>query len=133
MLEDGIVLLICADATVASIAPIGGFLAEAAKNLVPPTWTYLFAGGSTEYTLQGERGPRMRRLQIDAYGATDVGGSDAIMLSVAIDAVLDNFRGLLPDPDQTGVLSCLMEEEPHDFYDEASRTYRRMTEYLICY
>jgi hypothetical protein len=44
--------------------------------------------------------------------------------------VLNGFSGVLPDPDSTFVSSCFTSDEM-DFFDEASRTYRRMIEYEI--
>jgi hypothetical protein len=138
MLEQGLVTLVQSDPVVASIATNGGgYHVQVPKDLLtpdgPPTWSYMFVGGSADITLQAERGPRIRRLQIDTYGNSSGNGADAITLSKAIDDVLNGFSGTLADPDNTGVLSCLAGEEPSDFFDEAGRTYRRMTEYDICF
>jgi len=114
---------------VAAIAASGGFLGQLPKDMVLPSWTYLYVGGTPDHTLAGERGPRHRRLQIDCYAYDQAG---TITLASAIDVVLNNFRGTLSDPDSTFVQSCLMEQEPMDFpYDDASRTFRRMIEYEI--
>ena len=139
MIETGLVQLIQGTPAVNSIAPVGGFMAQLPKDLItaggPPSWTYAFGGGNTEHTLLGLLGPRQCHLLIECYGAPDQGGADAVSLSEAINGVLDGFSGPLPDPSPptSGILSCLLEEEPKDYFDDAGRTYRRMFEYLICF
>lgn len=133
MIEEGIVRLVQADSGVLAIAPVGGFFTELPKDLTLPSWSYRLVGGAVSHTLQGARGPRAVRLQIDCYGANTGNGADAIGLAAAIDAVLDGFTGALSDPDATVVDSCLLEEEPMDFFDDAGRTYRRMLEYHLIY
>ena len=143
-LEQGIVALVGSDPTVASLATRGGgFLAELPKGFLnpdgslvagPPSWTYIRAGGTADYTLQNERGPRDTRIQIDVYG---VGGASAINLATAIDNVLSGFSGTFYDnaspPNAVGVMSCLEAQEPVDIFDATSRTWRRRLEYRVMY
>lgn len=118
-------------AAVAAIAASGGFLGTLPKDLALPSWTYLFVGGSAEYTLLGARGPRRRRLQVDCYGNT---AAESIALEHAIDAVLSGFSGTLTDLDSIKVDSILMSAEPVDFgLDPDSRSYRRMIEYEVTF
>lgn len=142
-LEQGIADLVNSDATVQSIATNGGgFLVQLPTDFLnadgsfngAPTWTILRAGGRTEHTLSGLRGPREALIQIDCMA---VNPADAVNLSIAIDAVLDGFSGAFFDsaspPNATAVLSCLEQAEPFDHYDTPFRTWRRVLEYLVLY
>ena len=127
MIEQGLVGLIQADAAVRKIAPAGGFLSELPKDYPLPSWTQKTVSQPTSASLTSFRGLKMRRFQIDCYGNA---AADAINLAQAIDNVLDGFRGTLGDPDDTYVDSCL-QSDLIDFFDDASRSYRRMLEYEI--
>lgn len=127
MIEQGLVGLIEGNAAVRAIAPTGGFLAELPKDYPLPSWTHKTVSQPTSATLTSFKGTKMRRWQIDCYGAA---AADAINLAQAIDGVLDGFRGTLGDPDATYVDSCL-QSDLIDFFDDASRSYRRMLEYEI--
>jgi hypothetical protein len=70
-----------------------------------------------------------RRLQVDVYGAK---GVDVLPLANAINNVLSGYSGTLPDPDETQVRSILR-SNIIDFFDDLSRTYRRMLEYMVTY
>jgi hypothetical protein len=67
-------------------------------------------------------------LQIDCYGST---AAQAITLAKAIDAVLNGYRGTLPDADATVVQGCfrlnLIDPDPWD----ASQECRRILEYEL--
>ncbi len=130
MIEQGLVGLVQADAGVRAIAPTGGFISTLPKDFQQPSWTHKTVSQPPSSLLQGPSGFKMRRVQIDCYGTAASQGADTILLAAAIDDVLDGFRGTLSDPDSTYVDSCL-QSDLMDFFDEASRTYRRMLEYEI--
>jgi len=125
MIEQGIVLLVQADTSVAAIAAAGGFFAQLPKDQALPSWTYRLVADKSSYTFVGPVAVGSRRLQIDCYGYA---AADCILLGNAIDAVLSGFKGTLNDPDATIVQGCFR-TNGMDFFDEVSRTFRRMLEY----
>jgi hypothetical protein len=127
MLEQGLVQLVNADATVAGITTNGGFgFDELAKDTVLPSWAFRFSGGKSYPTLLGARGFRWRRLEIHCM-ANDA--DTVILLSTAINAVLEGFSGNLPDGT---MIDCIYNENsPIDFFDASTRTYRRVHEYEV--
>lgn len=127
MIESGLSLLVQANSAVLAICPVGGFLTQLPKDQVLPSWSYMIISDHPNYVFEGESALSSRRFQIDCYGNT---GEDTINLAKAIDAVLNGFRGLLPDTDSTIVPGCFR-TGTQDFFDEARRSYRRMLEYLI--
>ena len=128
MIENGIVKLVQGNASVSAIATSGGGLfAEVPKDDLLPIWTYRVVSLSPDITLLSFKGLKKMRLEIDCYGSAAV---DCVNLARAIDVVLNGFSGVLSDPDSTFVSSCFTSDEM-DFFDEASRTYRRMIEYEI--
>lgn len=130
MIEAGLQKLIQADPAVKAIAKTGGFLAQVPKDLTLPTWTMMVVSQTADYTLQGEQGPFFRRIQIDCYGKT---AAEAMLLAKAIDDVINNFTGALSDEDSTVVQSCLQSDLQDFPFDDASRTFRRMIEYQVCF
>lgn len=128
MIEAGIVSLIQASSAVAALCPNGaGFLSQLPINQALPSWSYSFISDVPTYVFEGRDKLTMRRLQIDAYGAS---GADTINLAHAIDAVLNDFRGTLTDADHTIVTGCFR-ANLIDFFDRDSRTYRRMLDYRL--
>jgi hypothetical protein len=127
MLEAGFVTLVMASGRVTAIAATGGYLLELPKDQILPSWTYRVVSDHGDYGLRGEHGFVTRRFQIDCYGAK---AADAILLAKAIDAVLSGWKGTLPDPDATVVHGCFR-SDLSDFFDDPSRTPRRMLEYEI--
>lgn len=129
MIEQGLVLLVQADAGVSAISPTGGFFAQLPKDfsLTAPSWTYQTISDVAGYLLTQPETVGERRIQIDCYGAK---AADVILLANAIDALLSGFRGALPDPDATFVQGCFR-DNMIDFFDPDSRTYRRMLDYKI--
>lgn len=121
-------MLVNADSGVQAIAPIGGFDSQLPENQARPSWTYKFYGGQPVSSLTTKSGLRWRHMQIDSYGDN---AADAVTLSAAIDAVLHDYRGTLSDPNSTVVDHVSLVEEPMDFFDDAARSYRRMTEYEV--
>lgn len=129
MIEDGIVMLVQSDPTVAAQCSFGGFYQTLPKGTPLPSWSYQVVSEQTEYTLAGRTDLTPRRLQIDVY-ATD--GAQVLNLTRAIDNVLSGWKGTLPDTQATLVQSIFRDNEI-DFFDDASRTYRRMIEFFINY
>ena len=127
MIEQGLVLLLGSDPTVTSIAAVGGFFAQLPKDQALPSWSYLGVSDKAHYTFAGLVLTSSRRLQIDCYGYT---AADVILLAGAIDRILSGFKGTLTDPDETVVQGAFRTQQI-DFYDEASRTFRRMLEYEV--
>lgn len=130
MIEQGILKMVQTAPAVAALAS-GGWLAELPKDVRLPAWRLTFFGGEQGRTLLGERGVTRRRMQIDCY-CGEPSAAVAVAVAAAIDGVLDEYHGTLPDDEATGVQRCWRPEEPMDFpLDEGSRTYRRMLEYEI--
>src|SRR5689334_19878100 len=125
MIELGIVRLVNSDPAVSAIIANGGFFVELPKDPTLPAWSYTVIGDKPDYTLAGLGGCAYRRLQIDCQCNT---GADCITLAKAIDKVLSGFKGTLPDPDSTVVQGCFR-DRLLDFFNDKSRTYRRMLEY----
>lgn len=121
-------MLVQADATVLSIARNGGAYVQLPKDASLPMWTYRVISNVSGYTLaRGLPGLSMNRMQIDCYART---GAEVINLAEAIDNVLSGFSGTLSDPDTTKIDSCF-QSDVMDFFDDASRSYRRMLEYQV--
>jgi hypothetical protein len=87
----------------------------------------MFVSDVPVYSLDGPNPLAMRRLQIDSFGTV---AADAIRLAAAIDGVLSGYAGALSDPDHMVVQGCFR-SNLIDFFDDASRTYRRMLEYEL--
>jgi hypothetical protein len=129
VIDDGIVLLVQTDPTVAAQCIIGGFYLSLPKGTPLPSWTYQVISEVTDYTLRGRTDLMPRRLQIDVYS---MDGAEAINLTRAIDNVLSGWKGVLPDAQAT-VVQGIFRENELDFFDDASRTYRRMLEFFVNY
>ena len=129
MIEDGIAQLVQSDPVVASQCVFGGFWLSLPKGTPFPSWTFQVISEVTDYTLRGRTDLTPRRLQIDVYA---MDGSEALNLARAIDNVLSGWKGVLPDAQATAVQGIFRDNEI-DFFDDASRTYRRMIEFFIHY
>ena len=131
MIDQGIVMLVSVDVTVASLiqpGATGGTSDELPKDSLLPSWTYKIVSEVPEYELQGKEFP-FRRLEIRSYGTIP---ADAVNLAQAIDKVLEGYRGNLPDPDSTHISSCLRSDRMSGF-DDNRRAWWRMLEYEIWY
>lgn len=129
MIEDGIVMLVQSDPEVFALCPLGGFYATLPKGTPLPSWSYQVVSEVTEYTLRGRTNLMPRRLQIDVYAAD---GAVCQHLARAIDNVLSGWKGVLPDAQAT-VVQGSFSDDKHDFFDDASRTWRRALEFFINY
>jgi len=129
MIEDGIAQLVQTDPTVASQCVFGGFWLALPKGTPLPSWSFTVVSEVTDYTLAGRTDLTPRRLQIDVYA---LDGAEALNLARAIDNVLSGYHGVLPDAQATVVQGAFRENEI-DFFDDVSRTYRRMIEFFIHY
>lgn len=129
MIEDGIVQLVQADPTVLAQCSFGGFYLSLPKGTPLPSWSYQVVSEPAEYTLVGRTDLTPRRLQIDVYA---MNGAQALNLARAIDNVLSGWKGTLPDTQATLVQGIFRDNEI-DFFDDASRTYRRMIEFFVNY
>lgn len=129
MIEQGLVLLVNGSTAVTEIAPAGGYLATLPKDATLPSWTYRFISDVPGLTLETTETLTRSRVQIDCYGNT---AADAIRLAHAINAMLSGYTGVLSDPDATRVQGCFQSNKI-DFFDDASRTPRRLLEYQLWY
>lgn len=130
MIEEGFVKLVQGAPAVAALATVGGFFAELPKDQPLPTWTYTVISNVSNYGLSASPptvGLNMNRMQVDCFAAE---AADAIKLARAIDDVLSGYRGILTDADATRVHGCF-QSDVMDFFDDQSRTYRRMLEYEL--
>ena len=126
-MEAGLAQLVQANAGVAAVCPVGGFLTQLPKDQTLPSWSFIVVSDSALYTFEGESALGSRRLQIDCFGNT---GQETIQLAGAVDAVLSGYQGTLPDVDATALAGCFR-SGMHDFFDDYRRCYRRMLEYTI--
>jgi hypothetical protein len=124
MIGEGLVKLIKA-----SVAGNGGYFVQVPEGTVLPAWSYLFASDVPEAVLAGPEGLSRARVQIDCYADT---GAAVINLAHSLDTVLNGYHGTLTDGDATRVQECFRINRI-DFFDDVSRTYRRMLEYRIWY
>jgi hypothetical protein len=129
MIDNGIVQLVQTDPTVAAQCVFGGFWLSLPKGTPFPSWSYQVVSEVTDYTLAGRTDLMPRRLQIDVYA---MDGAQAQSLARAIDNVLSGWRGTLPDAEAT-VVQGIFRDNELDFFDEASRTYRRLIEFFVHY
>jgi hypothetical protein len=127
MIELGVVLLIEANQAVSAIPNVGGYFGTLPKDATLPAWSYATVSDTADMILGGPTTVGSRRTQIDVYSAD---AATAIQLANAIDALLNGYRGTLPDPDATVVQGCFR-TNMIDFFDVDSRTYRRMLEYVF--
>jgi hypothetical protein len=129
MIDNGIPMMVQADARVLAICPVGGFADELPKGQALPSWTYTVVSDVQIYTQAGRVDLCERRLQIDCYAS---GAADADALRRAINNVLSGYQGILPDTEATEVRGVFCSFLPNSFEPE-SRNFRRMMEAQIHY
>ena len=127
MIEQGIVTLVQNDPAVQALCKHGGYWLSLSKDPCLPSWTYSVISSSTERTLGAQLLLCFERWQIDVYSNV---GSECLQLAMAIDNVLNTYRGDLSDPDTTRVQG-IFRADITDFFDDSVRNYRRMLEYEI--
>ena len=127
MIEQGIQILVQANAAVAAISTFGGFSTQLPENAAKPPWTQTLVSDPVDYKMDGVVDLGSRSIQIDCFAATM---SDAMSLAAAIDAILSGYRGQLADDDAVFVQGCFR-TDMRDFFDDAPRTFRRMLQYSI--
>jgi hypothetical protein len=127
MIEQGLSLLIQADPTVRALCPEGGFMSILPEGQRLPAWTYFVVSDPGHYVLDQVNKFGDARIQIDCYGNT---AAEAMALATAIDDVLSGYKGVLADADATRVAGAFRNNKI-DFFDDASRTYRRLLEYTV--
>jgi hypothetical protein len=132
MIEQGIVQLILADATVASLSPNGGgFYVQLPKGQSLPSWTWQLVSNQSETGLQGEHSLGMDRIQVDVYGDPNSNGVDCLTLAEAIDRSISGVGSLSLTAGEVTYLCCVIQSNTQDFFDSASRSFRRMLEYEV--
>ena len=127
--------LVQANAAVQAIlnGNIAGLMSQALPNSPAyPTWVYSNISQTLNTTLQTFKGLRTMRWQTDSFGSPGALGADCIALANAITEVLNGFSGVLSDPDSTVVSSCFL-IDVRDFFNTASRSYRRMAEFEVMF
>ena len=132
MLELALVTLVQGNAGVSAIASVGGFSIQLPKGQALPSWSYHIAAENLDYTLEGRAGVGFRRIQFDCYGN---GAADCISLAAAIHSVLNGYSGTVltatsPITTLAVIQGCFL-LNTIDFFDEPSRSYRRMLEYEV--
>ncbi len=127
MIEQGLAKLVQGTPAVAAIAATGGYLQVLPKDLKLPSWTHQMITEEAAYTFLNVVDLRRRRVQIDCY-ADDP--DDCVALANAIDAVLSGYHGTLTDADST-VVQGIFQSTAIDFFDAASRSFRRALEYDV--
>jgi hypothetical protein len=130
VIEQGIQMLVQADADVLALCPEGGFLSSLPKDFPRPSWAYKIVSSTPlSRTLGRQRQVLQERWQIDCFGDSP---ADAIRLAKAVDAILNNYSGALPDPDAT-VVQGIFWTDLTDFFDDVARSYRRCLEYELVF
>ncbi len=130
MIEQGIAKLVQGTAAVAAIATAGGgFLGQLPKGQLDlgPTWTMSIVTDPSDYSLTGPVDLGNTTIQIDVFAQTP---AVCLQLARVINSVLSGYQGALTDSDAVYVNGCFQTDKK-DFFDDASRTYRRMLEYQI--
>ena len=129
MIEEGLVKLMIANAGISALAVTQGMHAPLPENATVPGWSYQFASNSGDYTLDGDRGIDYTRVQINCHGNN---AAEAIRLAAAIDSLLSGYYGVLTDSDHTFLQGCF-QTNLVDFFNDASRSYRRVVDYQLCF
>jgi hypothetical protein len=130
VIEQGIQMLVQADPAVRILCSVGGFYGSLPKDQARPSWSYkVISSSPMSRTLADQRQVLQERWQIDCFGDT---AANAIALANAIDAVLYNYSGTLPDPDATPV-QAIFWEALSDYFDDTPRSYRRCLEYELTF
>lgn len=125
MIREGLVKLVNAGLG----SSIGGFGVELAKDQPLPSWSYTYVSSEEKVCQGGEHGFVLAPIQVDCYAASL---AEALALSRSIDAILNCYRGALPDADATYVHGCFPAGET-DLSDDAGRTFRVMLQYDVQY
>jgi hypothetical protein len=127
MIEQGLVKLVQADATVQSLVNFrGGRGTALPKDAELPSWCYTVIAHDPQVTLD-EVPLQSMMVQIEAYGKEL---ADAIPVAHAIERLLNNFRGTLEDEDSTYV-SITTQVGKVDFQNPESRNHCRAVTYTF--
>lgn len=138
MIEGGLVSLINANSSVQSAlngVPGGWPFNELQMNSALPSWAWRFVGGlPLAIHFLGTKGLKWTRFEVHSMGFD---GDSTVLLSNAIDNVVNGFSGYLPDsnPSFPGTLVDLIIplNSPMDFFDPPPRSMRRVTEYKVTF
>ncbi len=125
MLLDGIRDLVLADQAAQSACGGRFFPLVLPESGVFPATTYQRISQRTISTLDGHSDATKVRLQVDHWGERY---GDVQVLAAAVDAVLEDFTGALPDG--TWVYSIAIENGT-DRFEEQARLYRFSRDYMI--
>jgi len=126
MIEEGIVALLRADATLTGLIGTRLYPVLVPEPTVYPCLSYQVVSASPDYTIDGTR-CGSKRIQFDAWG-TSYGDCKAILQ--ALGNVLDLFRGMLPDGTRALVIRNVLEL---DQFESDGRVYRSLADYRAEY
>lgn len=137
MLEKGLAQLVITGSSGAALA-VRAIIGTRFYPLVPPEdpvypcCTYEVISNPPDYTLDGGSGMNKMRLQIQyrSGGPISASYSDAKNAQAAMRALLENYRGQLPDG--TWVSGILVADEK-DGYMQDGREYGPRTDFMIFY
>ena len=138
MLEEGIAQLVAANAGVQALI---GNPARFYPVLVPddvgsasgppyPVSSYQIISETPNYLLDGSSPMNQVRLQVDTWsgGLQNASYAAAKAVQAAIRAVLEGYRGTLPDGTRVAVIQVA---GSRDLYEQDARCYRTSTDYMI--
>lgn len=126
MIEDGIVALLRADATVTGLIGNRIYPVIVPEPTVYPCLSYQVVSASPEATLDSsDRGSK--RVQVDAWGTSY---ADCKRVLLAVRKVLHLFRGPLPDGTRALVIRHVLEL---DEFESDGRVYRSLADYQADY
>lgn len=126
MIEDGIVALLRADATLTGLIGNRIYAVIVPEPTVYPCLSYQVVSASPEYTLDSKR-CGAKRIQFDAWGTSY---SDCKNVLRALSKVLELFRGLLPDGTRALLIYNVLEL---DQFESDGRVYRSLADYRANY
>ena len=126
MLEQGLNQLLSADPGVSALVGQCVYPVIIPENATYPCVSYQVISATAEYTL-GSAVEVTKRVQFDAWSQAY---ADTKFVQTALHNLLDGFNGSLPDGT---VVKGAFRDVEIDFFEQYSRTYRAVSEYVFHY
>lgn len=128
MINRGLVMRIQAGIVSSFPTCKGGMEGQLSQNQAPPSYTFRVISDPANTTLRSFKGFGNRRYEFRCWGV-DAASADA--LANAVDALLNGFSGVLPDPDATRVDSMFRTDRMEADFSSSARNFWVMLEYSI--
>ena len=132
MLEAGIQQLLAANGGVQAVIGTRIYPVLVPEDVTYPCASFQVISDVPEYLLDGTQGIGTTRIQVDTWsgGASNATYAAAKAAQVAIRAVLETFRGALPDGTQ---IAGIFVANALDTFEQDARAYRTTTDYMVMY